>query len=636
MEASKTLHQIIHLSTQSEIISVLEKNLFETRFNDAILSGSRAARYYLPNFRETFNTKNIDWDIICSSKYLLNWLREKGNKVQSIEMMIPTTDGEFDFDLYIYCTLSDGSKYDFINLRTTASYTAYILDNFDKWTTKRVQYCRWEPNFHSFEIASVKLLFIFKKYMLYYTHQWRKTAKDYRELLTIADPLTDDDIILCDLFNQYNEKLFGRCSSNMDEFVIIQEKDSHNIVINRDDFLTQDKNERTSRLYQIALSISLDNDILIGLEQLCTKSPLWLSDYVINNWIAIQNEKIKQRPLQLPYPCTEVQVDNYCLFEKIPEIPTRQILKCITRAVDFYNMQFVCKRWYKILHQESFWRDLHISHYGDCLRNTDNSTKWKRLYFDKLNGENMERKNKHGYFVDATIKLRQCTANDVLKLWEDLTHQEQSVDPAIMSNIDFILANSIYTNLTHKSDHYSAKLIVVGLEDFHSSPTSVLSKFHFSNARRTSYPPSKPMASLNFPVDESERQVDDAHPAHTVDKKLRTTVHLELEMGEYGKISRFSDYMEILSVTCHCTDGGVHSLKFSGQELFGFYMYSREYGHVKGTKLGSNTCSIFPAYPSGLLVCLFAVMTHPSHREEFIKYLKNLENHCLPYVSYEE
>ncbi|CAF4314830.1 unnamed protein product, partial [Rotaria magnacalcarata] len=444
-------------------------------------------------------------------------------------MIIPTANDEFKFDMYVYCTLSNGSKYDFTNPCSSSSYTAHILDNLDKWTIKKRAYLRWEIDHYHFETASAKLLLILKKYMLYYTHQWRKTAKAYRELLTIADPLTVDDTILCDLFIQYNEKLYGRRPADTDEFFIVREKGHDSIIINRHDFFKLDRGERFSYLYRTALSISCDNDVLVGLEYICTQGPLWLSDYIINNWIDIQNEKLKQRQLQLPCLCAEVELYNYCLFPELPQIPTRRILQFITRAVNFHKMQLVCKRWHTILGQESFWRDLFISHYKDHSETLNNATSWKRLYFERLNEENIERKNKFGYFVDATIKVRQYTANDVLKLWEDLTHQDQIVDPTIMSKIDFILSSSIYSHLGHTSNHYSAKLIAAGVEDYHS----------------------------------------------------QTTIVLNLEMGEYGKISRFSDYMEILSVQCHSNSGIAHSLKFSGPALFGFYMRGREYTHCR-------------------------------------------------------
>jgi hypothetical protein len=48
----------------------------------------------------------------------------------------------------------------------------------------------------------------------------KRTANDYRRLLTIADPLTNGDKELCDLFIQNNEKVHGRCHPDTDQFVI--------------------------------------------------------------------------------------------------------------------------------------------------------------------------------------------------------------------------------------------------------------------------------------------------------------------------------------------------------------------------------------------------------------------------------
>lgn len=70
------------------------------------------------------------------------------------------------------------------------------------------------------ENASVELLLILKKSMLYYSHQCLKTAKDYRELLTVSKPLTANQMELCHLFINYNEKLHGKRSTDSPEFTI--------------------------------------------------------------------------------------------------------------------------------------------------------------------------------------------------------------------------------------------------------------------------------------------------------------------------------------------------------------------------------------------------------------------------------
>jgi hypothetical protein len=201
--------------------------------------------------------------------------------------------------------------------------------------------------------ASVKLLMILKKFMLYYTHQWRKTASDYRQLLTINDPLMEEDGVLCDLLVRYNEKLYGerQCDARK------------SISIDRDEFFQQKKNQRIEFIYQIAMSMSTNDDILIGLEQLCTQSPLWLADYLIDNWIPIQNEKFKQKS-PLFRLCLKSEIDNPCLFPQLPKNVTQRILHHITDAVDFHSMQFVYQQWYALFHEESFWRDLYISRYG--------------------------------------------------------------------------------------------------------------------------------------------------------------------------------------------------------------------------------------------------------------------------------
>jgi len=60
------------------------------------------------------------------------------------------------------------------------------LNNIQTWTyTENKQYYFINEDLR---YAISKLILILKKYMLYYPHQWQKTANDYRQLLTINKP----------------------------------------------------------------------------------------------------------------------------------------------------------------------------------------------------------------------------------------------------------------------------------------------------------------------------------------------------------------------------------------------------------------------------------------------------------------
>ncbi|CAF1294318.1 unnamed protein product [Rotaria sordida] len=428
--------------------------------------------------------------------------------------------------------------------------------------------------------ASAKLLLILKKYMLYYSHQWEKTAKDYRELLAVTSPLTADDMILCDLFIRYNEKIYGKRPPNTNEFVINSTKDQKCITINRDEFFQHEKDKQISFIYKIAMSLSFNDDILIGLEHICTQGPSWLVDYVIENWIVIQQEKFKQT-FQLSYPCIKFQIENYRLFPNIPEIPTKRILHFINDSIDLYSMQLVCKQWYTILRNEIFWQDLYISRYGTYTNQINNIQSWKMLYLLKLEGKFANDNNKLDKLIDATIKLRQYTTNDILQLWEDLTHQNQSIEQVSISKINYILSNSFYYQIDKTSDHYSVRLIIIGLEH----------------------------------------------------ERSRSKIHLNLRVGEYGG-SRFTDHMEQLSIHYESNTNEQRSLIFLGPELFGFHIGQWGYVFTESTYLGRTSSTLSDQYPSGLLICLFIMMIHPDHRAQFIKYLKKLENHCLRSISF--
>jgi hypothetical protein len=340
-------------------------------------------------------------------------------------------------------------------------------------------------------------------------------------------------------------------------------------------FFEHEKDKQLSFIYKTAMSFSSNDDVLIGLEHICTQGPPWLVDYVIENWIGIHQEKLNQK-FQLSRPCIQFEIENHRLFPEIPEIATKRILNFITDTADFHSMQLVCKRWYTILREDIFWRDLYISRFGPYSGQVHNITSWKMLYLVRLEGKFAKDNNILEQLVDATIKLRQYTANDIVQLWEDLTHQNQSIEPVLLCKINYILSNSYYYHIAKTSRIYSVRLIVIGLEHGRS----------------------------------------------------RSKVCLDLCVGEYG-YSRFTDYNEQLSIQYESNTHENYSGAFLGPTLLGFCMGLCGYIFSECTELGRTPSIISDQYPPGPLVCLFIMMTHPDHRAQFIKYLKKLESHCL-------
>jgi hypothetical protein len=568
MLVSSSHYKIHRASIQSEINSILKKNSVIIQSTHGILIGSRAARYYLPNFRGIRYDKNANWDILSSSEFFLAWCQEQDERIKTIDMIIPKSKDGSKLDLYIYCIMQDDSKYNFIIPRSSLTYTAYLLENSENWIEKKFPWTKLIRKGNCIMNASVKLLLILKKYMLYYPHQWMKNAKDYRQLLTIADLLTDEDRVLCDLFVHYNEKIYGKRPFDTDQFNTTSYDGEKNININQNEFFQLKKSQRIAFVYQTAMSISPAGHILIGLQYLCTQSPLWLADYVIDNWISIQNEKF-----QLFHPSIKSEIDNHCLFPQLSKNITHWILHNITDIVDFYSIQFLCKRWYTIFHEESFWRDLYISRYGI----SSTISNWKMLYLMRLERQSIDENSE---LINASIDLREFKGNDVFKLWEDLTHQEQQTDSKILSRIDYILSNAFYYEMDETSDQYSVKLIVNGFED----ACSLLK------------------------------------------------IHLMVHVSEY-RTSHFTDHIEELLIECKSNDKTIYSLKFVGPNLVGFDLEYLGYISNESTLLSSASSLAFPTFPMGLLICLFIMMTHPTHRIKFIKYLKSLESRCVENLS---
>ena len=90
-------------------------------------------------------------------------------------MIIPTSNDDDQLDLYVHCTLNDGSKYELVISRPSNFYAAYLLNNRMNWVMEKFSWRKWEDETKLFHIASTRLLLILKKYMLYYSYQWEKT-----------------------------------------------------------------------------------------------------------------------------------------------------------------------------------------------------------------------------------------------------------------------------------------------------------------------------------------------------------------------------------------------------------------------------------------------------------------------------
>ena len=576
MSQKATIHRI---SDRSEIISLLKQNSVVSDVPESILIGSRAAREFLPNIRD--KEAFLDFDIICSSKHLLRYLSIVEYEIDTIEMIIPSFNEE-QLDYYVTFMLRNGEKFDFAVPRSMTSYTAFLLKNIKTWTYTKFR--RYEPYNYFYRYASAKLLLILKKYLLYYPYRWQKTANDYRQLLTITSPLTSKDKELGDLFIRYNEKLHGPRPIDADEFTVQSQNDEEKLVIKRNEFLQFEKEEQVACIYQAAKQLSIGGDILIGLEHICTKSPPWLSDFVIEYFMNIKNEKFNSVFEKLPSSNIECEISNYRLFEDLSDLIQEKILLYITDPLDFYSMKLVCKRWYTIMHQPSFWQNLYTTRYGHALPN--GIVNWKLAYLMKLIYREVTDTNKFNRLVDATFNLARITANDVVHLWEDLTHKNQSVDPDILLQIDYILSHSYYYHLKEDKHYppftYSAQLILVGFE----------------------HPKSQTKISVHL------SDMDDSS-SYVTDNQIDLTVQFDEDTSDNQIIS------------------------FDGPTLFGLSPGGWGFSYTRKNEgcLKNTPSSVFPRFPEGLLHCLFSIMVHPNHRAQFISYLENIESSCLGRLS---
>lgn len=102
------------------------------------------------------------------------------------------------------------------------------------------------------ETASMELLLILKRFMLYYCHQWVKTAKDYTELLKVAKGWYPKHNHLCELFKEYNVRFHGPRPENTEDFVIESVAGCENCCsISREQFEKHSHQEKISHLHEI-------------------------------------------------------------------------------------------------------------------------------------------------------------------------------------------------------------------------------------------------------------------------------------------------------------------------------------------------------------------------------------------------
>ena len=569
------------ISSPSDIKLILKNNALIVRSHDGILIGSRAARYFLPHFRGRASDKTTDWNIICAAQFLLDWLAGENESIQTIEMIVPKVKHGYKLDLYVDCTLHDDeARYNFTVPRSSLSHTAYLLDHAATWTVRSFVPPIWAQKHNCLLNATVRLLLILKKSMLLHASQWMKTAQDYRQLITVSDYSTIDDTPLGELVLRSNEQLYGNRSSDVDTFDIsptdtLQER----IAIERVEFCQHTKKKRCAIIYHTAICISSTGNLLDGLEHICTQGPRWLAEYALDNWMDIQNEKFEYfHPLTLPQ--MQFEVGSHCLFQETPEKETQHILQHIETTRDFYNMQFVCKRWHSLLNDESFWQYLYEFRYGIDIRSPELVSSWKLMYFVRLEAGCTEANSPWEQLVGASHRLRQYTATDVYRLWEGLTQQDQHIELPLMSDINFMLSNAVYYQMSETSCQYSAKVIVNGLGGIAS----------------------------------------------------QWRVHTIVRIREEGN-SRFTDSIEELIIEWTSDKKITRSLTVSGPHLIGFDLGIWGYTPTERRLLTSIPSEFLSRFPSGLIICLVILMVHPNHRPSFINYLKNLETHCREHIS---
>ena len=300
-------------------------------------------------------------------------------------------------DLSVDCKLKNGEKVDFVVPRTTDSLFSKILSNSDEYSNKHATCSCWgkgeaisieRRKFHKsaqnmnieIRIASIRTLLLLKRNMLYFNHQWEKTATDFHEMIEfLKDPEITKNLKQDAQKIRTKEMVHGNVQAN-EKNLEITKQDWYSAglrakippVLTRQYFLENfSEKEKIQLCYETVLltlkssEASNFGNVQLGMKAICINGPLWFADFLIDNWIQVYNSQFNYYCLQSPRISSSDLNAPHRLFECLPELVTNQILSNLNDGEDFRSMKLVCKRWYSLQNSEQFWKELFIFWYGN-------------------------------------------------------------------------------------------------------------------------------------------------------------------------------------------------------------------------------------------------------------------------------
>jgi hypothetical protein len=175
--------------TEIRLIYLLEK--FAKQFNATapyfLVIGSRACKCYYSSFRESADINKKDWDIIGYPSMFLSWFQKKNFRFKKIVFIHRKGAEEATFGI----TIQNYNP----SFNSTDKLDIVVPLNASVWSARVIESSKTQPNkvhINHFQIENIICaprwtLLAITEGMLYHSHQWLKSALDFRYLVRVID-----------------------------------------------------------------------------------------------------------------------------------------------------------------------------------------------------------------------------------------------------------------------------------------------------------------------------------------------------------------------------------------------------------------------------------------------------------------
>lgn len=367
-------------SSRSKTKSSKEENVEDL----PILIGSRAGLYWDKTFRSEINS---DWDLLATKETVDSWkIRNQPQAQLKDTTHIPGQPLSLTFSYHQI-------PIEFIVPESSSSIEARVIQDVLKMksTLQTTDF----PGGRCM-VAPLILLIALKRSHLYWDFKWQISIEDYHRLRLLAEPLPSA-IPWVEELTKSVAAYRGPIPSEDGVFTIGSESKT------KERFASLDQKQKT-QFFRLA-----------NLQRLCTQSNCrWLSDYIIENYPAIQNDL---RSLNSPKdPPIETKssleiLSNLKLGGTSPLLPKDNLLLVFGYTFNYpfiQSMSRLSKEWKSILKRDDTWKLLYRLRWSW----PSGGTEWGAAYKNRSNIEHTRAFEEK----EMTRRLR-SSLTPILSIW---------------------------------------------------------------------------------------------------------------------------------------------------------------------------------------------------------------------------